>query len=138
MPYATSVNLASNLTAAGVYNELHPLAGYDHYPVMANGVYDTNLVGTVINTMLAFANLVTGNGLPEPVRLGDHTLQAADGQVIFDITGPTNVTVAVEQSTNQMDAWQAIVTNRLLTGAVWVTNAASSASQFYRARIVSP
>jgi acetyl esterase/lipase len=49
VPYAISVNLSSNLTAAGVYNELHPLAGYDHYPVMANNVYNTNLVGAIIN-----------------------------------------------------------------------------------------
>jgi acetyl esterase/lipase len=55
-PYAISMNLSSNLTAAGVYNELHPLAGYNHYPVMANGVYDTNMVSTIINTMIPFAN----------------------------------------------------------------------------------
>jgi acetyl esterase/lipase len=139
VPYADSVNLSSNLTAAGVYNELHPLAGYDHYPVMANGVYNTNLVGTIINYMIPFANLTTGNlPLAGPIRLGDHTLQAADGQFCFDITGPTNVTVAVECSTNQMSSWQAIATNQLLTGAALFTNAVSSANQFYRARIISP
>jgi acetyl esterase/lipase len=139
VPYATSVNLSSNLTAAGVYNELHPLAGYDHYPVMVNGVYNTNLVGTIINTMVAFANLTTGNSpAAEPVRLGDHTLQVANGQFCFDLTGPTNVTVAVEQSTNLMNTWQAIATNQLLTGPVWVTNTISAANQFYRARIISP
>lgn len=139
VPYATSVNLSSNLTAAGVYNELHPLAGYDHYPVMTNGVYNTNLVGTIINTMIAFANRTTGNLPPAiPLRLGDHTLQAADGQFCFDITGPTNVTVVVECSTNQMSSWQAISTNQLPTGAALFTNAAPAANQFYRARIISP
>ena len=139
VPYAISMNLSSNLTAAGVYDELHPLAGYDHYPVMANGVYDTNLVGTIINTMMAFARLTTGN-LPTttPLRLGNLTLQAADGQFIFDITGPTNVTVAIECSTNLMSSWQVIATNQLLTGAVRFTNVLSTTSQFYRARIVSP
>ena len=139
VPYADSVNLSSNLTAAAIYNELHPLAGYEHAPVMANGIYDTNLVSTIINTMIAFAKLTTGNSPPAgPVRLGDHTLQAANGQFYFDITGPTNVNLAVECSTNQMITWQAIVTNQLLTGAVWITNAVSAVSQFYRARIVSP
>jgi acetyl esterase/lipase len=138
VPYAISVNLSSNLTAAGVYNELHPLAGYYHYPVMP-GIYDTNLVGTIINTMMAFAKLTTGNVPPAgPIRLGDHILQAADGQFRFDITGPTNVTIAVEQSTNQMNTWQAITTNQLLTGAARFTNVLSTTSQFYRARIVSP
>jgi acetyl esterase/lipase len=139
VPYATSVNLSSNLTAAGVYIELHPLAGYNHYPVMTNGVYLTNLVGTIINTMVAFAKLTTGNSPSAgPVRLGDHTLQAANGQFSFDITGPTDVTVAVEQSTDQMSSWQPIATNQLLTGAAGVTNAVSAVNQFYRARIVSP
>lgn len=139
VPYATSVNLSSNLTAAGIYNELHPLAGYDHYPVDVNGVYNTNLVGTIISTMIAFANLTTGNVSPAgSVRLGEHTLQAANGQFRFDITGPTNVTVAVEQSTNQMNSWQAIATNQLLAGTIWITNTVSTASQFYRARIISP
>jgi acetyl esterase/lipase len=139
VPYAISVNLSSNLTAAGVYDELHPLAGYNHYPVMANGIYDTNLVGTIINTMMTFARLTAGN-LPSagPVRLGGHTLQAADGQFIFDITGPTNVTVAVESSTNLISSWQAVATNQLLTGAARLTNVLSTASQFYRARIISP
>lgn len=139
VPYAISVNLSSNLTAAGVYNELHPLAGYDHYPVMANGVYNTNLVSTIVNTMLAFAKLAAGNASAAGViRLGDHTLHVANGQFSFDITGPTNVTVAIEQSTNQMNSWQALATNQLLTGAAQFTNAVSAASQFYRARIVSP
>lgn len=139
VPYATSVNLASNLTVARVYNELHPLAGYNHYPVMANGVYNTNLASTIINTMLAFANLITGNVSPAmPIRLGEQTFQAANGQFYFDITGSTNVTVAIECSTNQMSSWQAIGTNPLLTRTVWVTNAASTTSQFFRARIVLP
>jgi acetyl esterase/lipase len=139
VPYAISVNLSSNLTAAGVYDELHPLAGYDHYPVMANGIYDTNLVGTIINTMMAFARLTTGNLPPAgQVRLGDHFLQAAGGQFIFDITGPTNVTVVVEFSTNQMSSWQVIATNQLPAGAALFTNAVSAATQFYRARIISP
>ena len=139
VPYATSLNLGSNLTATGVYNELHPLAGYNHYPVMTNGVYDTNLVGTIIHTMLAFAKLITANAAAAgPIRLGDHTLQAANGQFWFDLTGPTNVTVAIECSTNQLYWWQVIATNQLLTGTVWVTNGLSSTSQFYRARIISP
>lgn len=138
VPYADSVNLSSNLTAAGVYNELHPLAGYDHYPVMANGIYDTNLVATIINTLMPFAKLSTGNfPLTRSVRLGAHTLQVADDQAIFDITGQANVTVAIEQSTN-MNTWQAIATNQLLTGTVWFTNVLSTTSQFYRARIISP
>ena len=137
VPYADSVILSSNLTAAAVYNELHPLAGYDHYPVMVNGVYQTNLVGTIINYMMAFARLTTGN-LPVPVRLGDPTLQVATGQFSFDITGPTNVTIAIEQSSNQMDTWQAIGTNQLSTGMAWFTNTVPAATRFYRARIVSP
>jgi acetyl esterase/lipase len=125
VPYAISMNLSSNLTMAGVYNELHPLTGYEHYPVMADGVYNTNLVGTIIHTMMTFANLVTGN-VPSAgtVRLGDHILQVANGQFSFDITGPTDVNIAVECSTNQMNTWQAIATNQLLTGAARFTNAA--------------
>ena len=139
VPYAVSVTLASNLTAAAVDNELHPLAGYNHYPVMANGVYDTNLVSTIINDMIAFAKRITGNLQPAmPVRLGGHYLQAANGRFSFDITGPTNVTVAVEQSTNQMNTWQAVETNQLLTGAAGFTNDVSATNQFYRARIISP
>jgi acetyl esterase/lipase len=64
VPYAISVNLSSNLTTSAVYNELHPLAGYNHYPVMADNVYDTNLVGTIISYMIAFANLTTGRLQP--------------------------------------------------------------------------
>jgi len=139
VPYAISVNLSSNLTAAAVYNELHPLAGYDHYPVMANNVYNTNLVGAIIDYMITFAKLTTGNPQPAaPVRLGSQFLQFANGQFTFDITGPTNLTVAVQQSTNQMNTWQSIATNQLLTGTAWVTNAASATSQFYRVRIISP
>ncbi len=139
VPYADSVNLSSNLTAAGIYNELHPLAGYDHYPVMANGNYDTNLVGTIIKTMMAFAKLTSGHLPPAgPVRLGYKTLQVANGRLFFDITGPTNAIVAVECSTNLTGSWPAITTNQLLTGAVLFTNVLSVTSQFYRARIVSP
>ena len=139
VPYADSVNLSSNLTAAAIYNELHPLVGYEHAPVMTNGVYDTNLVGTIIATMMAFADLTTGTLPPAvPVRLGDHTLQAANGQFRFDITGPTNVTVVIEKSTDQLSSWQAIATNQLVTGAAWLTNTISAASQFYRARIMAP
>jgi acetyl esterase/lipase len=139
VPYAISVNLSSNLTAAGVYNELHPLAGLDHYPVMASGVYNTNLVDTIISTMMPFARLVTGN-LPTAgtVRLGDHTLQVVNGQFFFDITGPTNATVAIERSIDQLHSWQVIATNQLLLGASQITNALSTTNQFYRARIVSP
>lgn len=137
VPYADSVDLSSNLTAAAVYNELHPLEGYNHYPVMVNGVYDTNLVNTIINYMMAFAKLETGNS-PAPVRLGDHYLHEANGQFGFDITGPTNVTVAIEQSTDRMSSWQAIATNQIVTGTPPFTNNASTASQFYRARIISP
>jgi acetyl esterase/lipase len=136
VPYAISANLSSNLTTAAVYNQLHPLAGCNHYPVMANNVYNTNLVGAIINDMIAFARITTGNQQPPaPIRLGAQRLQIANGRFSFDITGPTNVTVVVEQSTNQMRTWQDIATNQLLTGTAWVTNPASSASQFYRARI---
>lgn len=139
VPYADSEILSSNLTAAAVYNELHPLAGYNHYPVMVNGIYNTNLVSTIISYMIAFAKLTTGNVPPAvPVRLGDQYLQAANGQFSFDITGPTNVTVAIEQSTNQMNTWQAIATNHLPTGTVGFTNTVSAMSRFYRARIISP
>ena len=141
VPYASSVNLSSNLTAARVYNELHPLVGYDHYPVMANGVYNKNLVSTLINYMIAFADLATSNlssTVPIRVRLGDHTLQSANGQFNFDITGPTNVTFAIERSTNLMSNWQVITTNQLLTGTAQLTNLISATNEFYRARIVSP
>ena len=139
VPYADSMILSSNLTAAAVYNELQPLAGYNHYPVMANGVYDTNLVSTIINYMIAFAKLTTGNlSAAVPIHLGAHYLQAANGQFSFDITGPTNLTIAIEQSIDQMSSWQEISTNRLLTGTIRVTNTVSAASQFYRARIISP
>ena len=139
VPYADSVNLSADLTAAAVYNELHPLTGYDHYPVTANNVYDTNLVATIIKYMIAFADRMTGNLQPAvPVRLGDHYLQSTNGQFRFDITGPTNAAVAIEQSTNLTSAWRAIATNQLSTGAVRFTNAALDAGQFYRARIVSP
>lgn len=139
VPYAVSENLSSNLTAAAVYNELHPLAGYNHYPVMANGVYNTNLVRTIINYMIPFARRMTGKlQSATPVRLGDQRLQAANGRFSFDITGPTNVTVVVEQSTNQMKTWQAVETNQLLMGPAWVTNPVSATSQFYRGRTVAP
>ena len=139
VPYATSVNLASNLTASAVYNELHPLAGYNHYPVMANNIYDTNLVGTIINYMIAFAGLTTGNLQPAvPVRLGDNHLQVANDLFSFDITGPTNTTIVVERSTNLMSTWQAIATNQIPMGAAWFTNGILDASQFYRAGIISP
>jgi len=139
VPYAISATLASNLTAAAVYNELHPLAGYNHYPVMANNIYNTNLVGIIINYMLAFADLETGNLQPAAqVRLGGNYAQIANGMFSFDIAGPTNVTIAVEQSTNLMSTWQAVATNQLVTGAAGFTNAILDASQFYRARIISP
>ncbi|MEI9865872.1 MAG: hypothetical protein WDN00_15230 [Limisphaerales bacterium] len=96
---------------------------------MANNVYDTNLVGIIINDMIAFAKLTNGNLQPTiPVHLGDHYLHAANGQVIFDITGPTNVRIAVERSTNLPSVWQAIATNRLSAGSVWFTNAILDAS----------
>ena len=139
VPYAISATLSSNLTAAAVYNELHPLAGDNHYPVMANNVYDTNLVGTIIKDMIAFAKLTTGDLQPvPPIRLGKQHLQVENGRFSFDIAGPTNVTVAIERSTNQMNTWQATATNRLLAGTVWITNTVSAVSQFYRARIIPP
>ncbi len=137
VPYAVSVMLSSNLTAVAVYNELHPLEGYNHYPVMDNGVYQTNLACTIINDMVAFAKLAAGN-LSVPVRLGDNQLQAANGLFTFDITGPTNATVAIEQSTDQMVSWQEIATNQIVPETPLCTNAISGPSQFYRARIVSP
>lgn len=139
VPYAISQNLSSNLTAAGIYNELHPLEGYNHYPVMVSGVYDTNLVHAIINYMIPFAKLVVGDSLSgSSVRLGDLGLQVSEGRFYFDISGPSNITVGVEQSTNQMETWQTISTNQLLMGTVWFTNDTSSANQFYRARIISP
>ncbi len=139
VPYAVSAILSSNLTAAAVYNELHPLNGYNHYPVMGNNGYDTNLVGTIISHMLAFAKMTTGNLQPAgPVRLGEPYLEAMTGRFSFDITGPTNVTVAVEQSTNEMNRWQAIATNQLIAGVAGFTNTVSTANQFYRVRIISP
>lgn len=139
VPYAISENLSSNLTAAAVYNELHPLVGYNHYPVMTNGVYNTNLVRIIINYMIPFARLTTGNLQSAiPVRLGDQRLQFANGQFSFDISGPTNAAVVVEQSTDQMKSWRPVATNQLLTGSAWFTNTASTVNQFYRARIESP
>jgi acetyl esterase/lipase len=139
VPYAVSVMLSSNLTAAAIYNELHPLAGYNHYPVMVNNVYNTNLVGIIINDMIAFADLTTGYVQPTvPVRLGDHDFQVANGLFSFDITGPTNATLAVEQSSNVMGIWQTIATVQLTTEPAWFTNAISGASKFYRARVVPP
>jgi uncharacterized protein (DUF111 family) len=88
--------------------------------------------------MLAFAKLTAVTTGALPVRLGDHSLQLANGQFSFDITGPVNATVAIELSTNQMNTWQAIATNQLPAGAAWLTNAASEANQFYRARIIPP
>jgi acetyl esterase/lipase len=143
VPYAVSVMLASNLTAAGVYNELHPLAGDNHYPVMVNNVYQTNLVAAIIQYMIAFANLETGNGPPAGpvaggVRLGGLGMQLAPSQFSFDIAGPTNVVIAMERSTNLMSTWEPIATNPLPTGAAWFTDTVSAASQFYRARMVPP
>ena len=138
VPYAISANLSSNLTATGIYNELHPLTGYNHYPVMVNGVYNTNLVGTILTNMIAFAKRTIGTETsPVQVRLGGQVLQASNGQFYFDIAGPTNVTVAIEQSTNLMNSWQTISTNQLLTGEARVTNTVLATSQFYRARIIS-
>ena len=138
VPYAISSILSSNLTAAAIYNELHPLEGYNHYPVMGGNGYDTNLTSTIIGHMLAFARRMVGDlQPPTPVRLGAHALQAANGQVVFDITGPTNATVAVEQSTDQMKTWQAVATNQLFAGAAWFTNSVLVANQFFRVRIIS-
>ena len=139
VPYAVSENLSSNLTVAAIYNELHPLPGCNHYPVMTNGVYNTNLVHTIIHYMITFARQTTGSLQPAmPVRLGDQRLQVADGQFSFDISGPTNTAVVVERSTNQLAGWQAVATNQLLMGSAWFTNTVSATNQFYRARIVSP
>lgn len=138
VPYAVSVNLSSNLTAAGVYNELHPLAGYNHYPVMSTNGYDTNLVATIIGYMIPFALRTAANSQSAPVFLGDHLLQAANGQFTFDLTGPTNATVAVEQSSNLTGSWHAIATNQLVTGSSFVTNAILATNEFYRARVISP
>lgn len=48
VPYQTSVNLVAKLTAAGIYNELHPLTGANHYP--------ENLAAQFIPMMITFAN----------------------------------------------------------------------------------
>jgi hypothetical protein len=89
--------------------------------------------------MIAFANLTAGRlQQAVPIRLGDHYSQVVNGQFSFDITGPTNVTIAVERSTNLMSTWQTIATNQLPTGAAWFTNGVSATSEFYRVRIISP
>lgn len=139
VPYAISEILSSNLTAAAIYNELHPLEGYNHYPVMENGVYNTNLVRNIIDYMITFANLTTSNlTSATPVRLADYGLQVSNGLFSFYITGPTNMTVEIDQSTNQMETWQAISTNQLLTGTVWFTNDIPAVSKFYRVQIITP
>ncbi len=138
VPYAISVDLSSNLTAAGVYNELHPLPGDNHYPVMVNGIYQTNLVSLIIRTMVTFANLeVGGKATAAPVHLGGKYLHAANGHFIFDLNGPTNFTVAVEQSNDHMNSWQPVETDQLLNGAVLVTNTATNITQVFRARVIS-
>jgi hypothetical protein len=92
-----------------------------------------------MNYMIAFADLTTGYVQPTvPVRLGDNYSQIANGLFSFDITGPTNVTIAVEQSSNLMGTWQTIETLQLTTGLARFTNTILGASQFYRARIVPP
>jgi acetyl esterase/lipase len=70
VPYAISATLSSNLTAVAVYNELHALAGENHYPVMANNVYDRHLAGTIIDEMVAFARLTAG-GLQPPMPVSN-------------------------------------------------------------------
>jgi acetyl esterase/lipase len=139
VPYAISTNLAAQLAAAGIHQELHPLIGREHYPVMAGGIYDTNLVAEIINHMIAFAQMTASTQPTAPlIRLGGQTLHVANDQFIFDITGPTNLTVVVERSQNLKNLWQPLATNQLLEGATWFTNAVSGASQFYRARMISP
>ena len=137
--YAISENLSSNLTAAAIYNELHPLEGKTHYPVMEEGVYDTALVDTIIDTMIGFAHLAVG-GFPAdpPLRLGGSGLLVADGRFIFDITGPTNVPVAIDASSDLTKNWRGIATSLLLMGKTWFTNEISATNQFYRARMISP
>ena len=139
VPYAISENLSSNLTAEAIYNELHPLEGYEHYPIMAGGIYDTNLVDEIIRYMIAFAKLWTDNLQPAmSIRLGGQCMQGANGYFIFDVTGPTNTTVVVEQSANLMTTWQPAATNQLFGGTAMLTNIVSANSQFYRGRTVSP
>lgn len=137
--YAISENMSSDLTAAAIYNELHPLHGYDHYPVMKDGVYKTDLVSIMIDIMIDFANQATGDfPAHPPLRLGDSSLQVSDGRFIFDISGPTNMTIGIEKSTNLTEPWQVIATNQLLMGRAWFTNGISVTNQFYRARMISP
>jgi len=53
VPYYTSQCLSESLNAAGVYNELHPLQGAKHYPVI--------LFDQIIQIMIDFSNkVVTG------------------------------------------------------------------------------
>jgi acetyl esterase/lipase len=51
IPYSTSTHLASELTAKGIYNELHPLQNADHYPVQ--------LAAQFIPVMISFADKTT-------------------------------------------------------------------------------
>lgn len=50
VPYSTSIDLVALLTAAGIYNELHPLEGAEHYP--------NNLASQIIQIMLAFGDRI--------------------------------------------------------------------------------
>lgn len=50
IPYSTSKDLATQLTKAGIYNELHLLEGAEHHP--------KNLTGEIIKIMLAYSNRI--------------------------------------------------------------------------------
>jgi len=50
VPYSISMDLSALLTSKGIYNELHPLEGAEHYP--------NHLSGQIIQIMLAFSNKI--------------------------------------------------------------------------------
>lgn len=52
VPYSISLNLASQLTAAGVYNELYPLPGEKHYPV--------KIADQLFDIIITFSNKIIG------------------------------------------------------------------------------
>lgn len=137
VPYAISENLSSNLTAASIYNELHALEGYSHYPVMVNGVYNSNLVGSIIQYMIRFAEQTTDDLKTERSIKIDNLL-VSDDLFRFEISSSTTMTVEIAQTTNLMSPWQIIATNQLFGESVPFTNSASAERQFYRVRIIDP
>jgi acetyl esterase/lipase len=55
VPYSTSTELSAQLTGKGIYNELHPLAGADHFP--------ENKANEFIPLMISFSDkVISGKG----------------------------------------------------------------------------